>query len=188
MAPTPLPHRQQPGQGRPEEPARSCSSHGKNICNPGPAVPAVAAGGRCFSKALVAVEAVGEWWRCYQADSPHPQPSPAQRGGGGVHFLVVSPAQPSPAQPSPAQPSQERERQDFCDAGLTRGQRQHLYTLQHNITLVIMLCSLSCTFIDIRYFYTCLCAFDFCYVTFSVSIAATRTEHCSFSGFLYILI
>ena len=40
------------------------------------------------------------------------------------------PAQPSPAQPSPAQPSPaRRERQDFCDAGLTRGQRQHLYTL-----------------------------------------------------------
>ena len=106
----------------------------------------------------------------------------------GQRQLRPSPAQPSPAQPSPAQHGQERERQDFCDAGLTRGQRQHLYTLQHNVTLVIMLCSLSCTFIDIRYFYTCLCAFDFCYVRFSVSIAATRTEHCSFSGFLYILI
>ena len=97
----------------------------------------------------------------------------------GQRQLRPSPAQPSPAQPSPAQPSTaRRERQDFCDAGLTRGQRQHLYTLQHNITLVIMLCSLSCTFIDIRYLYTCLCAFDFWYVRFSVSIAATENWSC----------
>ena len=39
------------------------------------------AGAAFLKQALVAVEAVGEWWRCYQADSPHPQPSPAQRGG-----------------------------------------------------------------------------------------------------------